>query len=305
MLDAPDGFDLDNADGDNDPYTGADNALGDALLTDGLNGSLITGIEDGSIGLLLSLTGIDSFTDDPDVQMSFHQLVDPACPTYPVYDAYALPPWVDAAPADVYSDSSQFIGCAAPAVFDDSVDPNNGIYNAGTVAVPTAPTIQMAGTSVTIGSSLGDLTMVRPRFEATVGNDGSYINSLTNGLLGGVLPADVLYRTGPVAGTNCSTALHAVLALIGQPDQEGLSGGGLDTFAFRNTGAFGLSCLFIGDTVIDDCTDGDTGANIANTSVDGDCVLDVRMDDGYSAALAVEAQEVHVVEQRDSTLYCP
>ena len=65
------------------------------------------------------------------------------------------------------------------------MDPTNGIYNAGTPFTPTAPTLQMAGTDVTIGSSLGDLTMVRPRFEATVLNDGAYVTGLADGLLGG------------------------------------------------------------------------------------------------------------------------
>jgi hypothetical protein len=298
------GFDLDNADGDNNIYTGIDNILGDPLLTGQLDPLLIDSLNDGSIRFLASFGDVDSLTDDPDIRIGFHSLVDPNCPSSPVYSSINPAPWITTPGTSVYSDSAQFPACVPPAEISDVDDPANGIYLSGTTAVPVGPTVQMSGTNIAIDAgTLGQLSFMRPRIEGTVLNDGTHITGLTGALLGGVLPADVLYRMP--GASNCPTALHAVLALIGQPDQEGLSGLGLDTINYTNNGAFGLNCLLFGGTVIDDCVDGDTGAVIPNTLVDGDCTLDSRIDDGYSAAMWIEAEEVLVTEQVDSTQYCP
>ena len=101
----------------------------------------------------------------------------------------------------------------------DSDDPANGIYPGGTPAVPSGPTLQLSGALVNIDAGgLGQLSFTNPRLEGTLSDNGARLESLTGGLLGGVTPAEVLYQVP--GALNCPTALHAVVALIGQPDQD-------------------------------------------------------------------------------------
>lgn len=167
----------------------------------------------------------------------------------------------------------------------------------------TGPTLQLAGASVDIDAgSLGVLTFSNPRLEGTLSDNGSRLDALTGGLLGGVVPAGVLYQMP--GAQNCPTALHAVLGLLGQPDQD-VNGSGLDTVNFTNSWLG--SCILIGTTTIDDCTDGETGNIIPNpgVGVDGDCSLDPAMEDGYSVAMDIEMAELLIVEERNANLYCP
>jgi hypothetical protein len=302
------GFDLDNADGDNNPYTGIDNVLGDGLLTATLNPVLETALADGSIALLVSFADINDPGDDPDVSLNMHGLVDPACPAAPVYDAGNPPPWIDAVPADVYSDSAAFPGCTPSSPLLESDAPaTNGIYANSSPGQPPAPVIVMEGPQVAIpAGALGVLDFFTPRMEATIVEDGTFVTAIRNGLIGGVVPAEVLYAVDISADTGglCPTALHAVLALVGGPDQDldPSPGVQLDSFGL-DIGGFGWApCLFDSVAIVE-CVDAETGAVIG--AVDGECVLDGRIEDGFSSSLNYTAEEVRVVEQRDSAAYCP
>jgi len=165
----------------------------------------------------------------------------------------------------------------------------------------------MEGSRVAIpAGALGVLDFYNARMEATLGNDGSFITSMTNGILGGVVPAEVLYAVDISAETNglCPTALHAVLALVGGPDQDLDASPGiqLDSFGISVSGFGWGPCLFDSVTIVS-CTDAETGAVI--NAVDGECVLDPRIEDGFSAAMNFSAAEIQVVEERDSAAYCP
>ena len=70
--------------------------------------------------------------------------------------------------------------------------------------------------------------------------NGVRIDGLNNGVLGGALPAALLYSL-PGTGGSCPTALHAVLDLAGQPDQD-VNGSGLDNF---NTSGGSFLCSFL------------------------------------------------------------
>jgi len=304
------GFDLDNADGDGDPYTGIDNVLGDGLLTGQLNPIIQDSLDDGSIALIVDVVDIDDLTDDPVVNMSMHELVDPACPAAPVYDAYNLPPWIGTPPAEVYSDRGAFAACVPPATLLESDDPaTNGIYPANSdPAQPPAPFIMLTGTTVPIPlGGLGALDFANPRIEASLTDDGTRITAMTNGLLGGVVPAEALWAvdTSDIL-PNCPTALHVVLGLLGQqPDQDlDPAPGGIDTVNYTCGGWCFIPCV-LNDITIDDCVDAETGAVIPDVAVDGDCTTDPRIGDGYSSALDFSAVEIHVVETRDRLGYCP
>jgi hypothetical protein len=111
----------------------------------------------------------------------------------------------------------------------------------------------------------------------------------------------------PGTGASCPTGLHAVLGLIGGPDQN-VAGPGLDSL---NSSIGFLPCV-LGSVSINSCFDADTGATIPNSDLDGDtvvengeCVLDPRMNDGYSAAVTFSAQKVLVRSQVSKTVFCP
>jgi hypothetical protein len=150
------------------------------------------------------------------------------------------------------------------------------------------------------------LAFTNARIEATVQNDGVEVTGLSSGMLGGVVPPAVLWAV-PGVGSLCPTGLHAVFGLIGAPDQN-VAGPGLDTL---NTSVGFLPCV-IGPVSINTCFDADTGATIPNSDLDGDgtvengeCVLDPRMNDGYSAAVTFSAQKVLLRSQVSKTVFCP
>ncbi len=282
------GFDLDNADGDNDIHTGVDNALGsNSLLANQLNSTLNTSINDGSILELITLTSLDDFANDPDVTMSLYGGVDPSCPPSP-----SPVPWTDPnnAPVDLYSDADTFNMCQPPVLIDDSNDAQNGVANG---------TLHMHADSLAIpAASLGNLALANATMEAHVDNDGTDVTKLSSGVMGGILPAKLLYQidtSGTIIGSNCPTALHAVLGLIGQPDQD-VDGGGIDTIDFS---AGSLPCI-ASPVTINGCYD-DGGTYIAGAA----CANDPRIGDGYSVGLTFEALQTHVVSQVSGQNYCP
>ena len=122
------------------------------------------------------------------------------------------------------------------------------------------------------------------------------------------MPLDVLWSIPVQPGGNCPTALHAVLALVGAPDQDA-DGGGIEPVSASCPGCT-IACLFSA-VVIDDCVD-ELGAVIPDSDLDGDtvvedgeCVLDPRMGDGYSAGVTFTARQVRVRTQVSETAYCP
>ena len=131
-------------------------------------------------------------------------------------------------------------------------------------------------------------------------------------MLGGIVPAGVLWQAPGVDA--CPTALHAVLALVGNMDQD-VAGGSLDGIDYSNAGGwFGLGCLdpFGGTTTINRCWDDETSTWVNDWDVNGDgiiaegeCSIDPSIEDGYSMAMNVSSHEAHVVQQESLTTYCP
>ena len=301
MVVGPDGFDLDNADGDDNPHTGVDNLLGsNPTLTGQVNPTLVDSINDGSQRLVISVTDLESFSSDPEVTVSTHGFVDPDCPASPTYSATNLPPWVATPPAEVFSDADELGSCSPAWVATDADDPDNGLYPTNSdPGQPPAPFLSAHSSQATVPFFDSQLSVAEPRFEATVENDGSRVTGLSNGRLGFVMPPAALLAVPGVGG--CPTMLHAVLCILGGPDID-VEGTGLDSI---NVTGCGFACVLFANAQIDSCTDGDTGATINDVATDGDCAFDPRMADGFSAGVEFDAVAIDVVQQVSSAAYCP
>lgn len=314
-LEARAGFDLDNADGDDNIYTGVDNEFNLGImyqfLIDMFVNNVINGyIESGSIIHVFTLgdldnvpfdgTGTPGYEDDPEIVVTGYVGTDPDCPANP-----SPVPWIDPAniPWSLYSDSDFFSGCDPLAMVDDTYDSANGIYPANTdPAQPPAPFIHVHAPWISINPTsgwVGSLEFYNVYIEGSVINDGSVITGIQDGEIGAILPASSLYSI-TVGSAQCPTALHAILAYVGQPDQDTEGNGTRDRINYTCSGFCGSACM--SDTVtITGCTDDETGEVIPGS----DCVLDPRIRDGYSAGFTFTALSVHITGQVSGATYCP
>ncbi|MDF1561510.1 MAG: MopE-related protein [Deltaproteobacteria bacterium] len=318
------GFDLD---GDGT----IDNRLGsNGTLRGEFNNILAGTLDDGSLMQVFTIAALDNvpysgtgtpgYQDDPDVVVSLYPTVDPACTTGPVYGAANPPPWIAGPwPVELYSDADAWdtATCVGGAQITDADDPANGIYptGGGQLANPAPPApylrahaSQLSLALVGVQTVLHDATI-----EATVVDDTAGISALTNGVLGGAVAARSLWGIpldGP--GGSCETALHAVRAVAGVPDID-IDGDGSMTISVSCAGGW-LACLVpCGGAIwsLGDCVD-EAGTVIPDSDLngdgvvsDGECLLDPRMDDGYSAGMTFTAQEVSVTRQVSASTYCP
>ncbi len=316
-LSAGAGFDLDNADGDDNIYTGVDNEFNLGVmyqfLIDLYVNNVINGyIEDGNILQVFTIGDLDNvpfegsgtpgYEEDPEIVVSGYGGVDPDCPANP-----SPVPWIDPAnaPWSLYSDSDFFSGCEPVFMATDADDTANGIYPANTdPAQPPAPYIHVHAPWMSIYPTsgwVGLLEFYDVYIEASVQNDGSVITAIQDGEIGAILPARSLYSivTG-APGSTCPTALHAILAFVGQPDQDTEGNGTRDTIDYHCSAFCSSACL--SETVtIDGCTDDETGEYIPGS----DCVLDPRINDGYSSGFTFSALRTHVTGQVSGSTYCP
>jgi len=307
------GFDLDGV-------PGVDNLLGaNAAAGSFLNPQLTTALQDGTLTEIMTLgdldnvpftgTGTPGYVADPDVTLSLYDAVGPACESTPVVP-WNSGPW----PTDLYGnvDSWDVGTCSGPVVVSDADDPANGIYGTGggqsASPAPAAPYLRMRAPLISVPFGATPLAFLDARVEATVDNDGVEVTGLSNGILGGVVPLDVLWNIPVQPGGNCPTALHAVLAFVGGPDQD-VDGGGVEPLT-ATCPFCSVPCLFNAVT-IDDCVD-ELGTVIPDSDLDGDsviedgeCVLDPRMGDGYSAGVTFTAKQVRVRTQVSASAYCP
>ncbi|NCG20666.1 MAG: hypothetical protein GWP91_16780 [Rhodobacterales bacterium] len=309
------GFDLDG-DGTIDNVLG-----GNGILAGELNTALSDALNDGSLAQALTLgdldnvpysgTGIAGYSDDPDAVLSMYDTVDPNClATLP-------PPWITGPwPVDLYSDSDDWdlVACTGPAIITDADNAANGIYPTGGGQLanppPAAPYLQQQTNVISLPFGDTTLDLYRGKLEATVTNDGTQIDGLINGVLGGALPGGTLWSL--VVGGDCPTALHAVLALGTNADID-LDGGGIEPMGVSCTGGF-FGCIipcFGASWTLDACVD-DTGTVIPDTDVngdglvgDGECYLDPRMADGFSAGIAFTADPINITSQVSDTTFCP
>lgn len=291
------GFDLDNADGDDNLYTGIDNAIGsNPLVAQVLNPYIQGTLDAGNAIQLVTLTNAPDLSDADEPTITFHPGVDPSCP-----GAESPVPWVSplepgAAPHQLFGDSTAFPMCVAPVQVTDAMFPDNGIYptpfDAGQ---PAGPLFYASVEGLVIPTGpLGDLDVQRGHIEATVDLDATgALRGLTDGRLGGILKAELLYGIDTSSLLpGCPTALHAVLAFSGHVDQD-IDGGGNDWIQFTLSGSQ-APCLVDAVTIVGCCDDGDC--------VDGfiagdDCALNDAIEDGYSAGLTFQAPAVTLSEQ--------
>ncbi len=295
-------FDLDDADGDGDLYTGADNFLGsNATLAGFLNTQILASVNDASISVALTFTGLDAPDDDGEVDMTIHEFVDPDCPSSPVYNLANPPPWLDSPPAEVYSDAGQFPGCVPDVVIEEQDDASNGIYPASLAdgVIPPPVLFQHAPTMAVDGGDFGLLTLNNGYIQGQLLHDGTHLTDLVDAYLGGIMSAADLYAIefdGP--GGLCPTVLHAVLPYVGQPDMD-LDGAGTDVVNPDYIDFF--PCAVMPVDILSCYDDGDPSQVITGD----DCALDPAIGDGYSTTFRFSAVEVHVVEQVDKATYCP
>ncbi len=288
------GFDLDDQDGDGDLTTGVDNVLGeDGVVAAALNNVIGDFLGTGSVIQLLTLGDVDDLSGDDSVSIAFHQGVDPQCPPQ------AAPvPWTDPAkpPQDLWSDSRSWSACSPDLLMDDS-----GIRAAASPALPTAPTLYGTAQRVSLPvGPLGVIDIARGHFEASIAlTTSGGLSGLTDGRLGGVIPAEVLYQIDTSSFfPGCPTALHAILAFVGHIDQDAEGDGGRDWVQFSLGGS--VPCIQHPVTIHGCCNDGDCDDFVAGA----DCALDDRIEDGYSAGFAFSANAVRVVGQADGASAC-
>lgn len=298
------GFDLDDADGDANRYTGVDNKVGQTALIRAVINPLIAGaINRGDIIELVNLDQIPDPSDAPSPVLSFFPGVDPACPR-----SDSPVPWVSGPPTTpVLSDAQAFAMCRPAVVISDSDDPANGIYPATfDAAQPDAPLLHVSADTVALPTGLGDLDVGRTHIEATVALAGSDadvpgVAGLVDGRLGGILSAATLFQLDTSASSSrCPTALHVMLGLAGHLDMDREDNGGLDFIQFTTAGG-NVPCINATVNIVGCCNDGDcTGGLISGPT----CVLDPAIGDGYSAAFSFAARRVSVVGQADAETYC-
>jgi cysteine-rich repeat protein len=297
-LDSTAGFDLDNADGDDNIYTGIDNRLGSNILINGqLNGILSDALADGSVMQLVTLGDLENMISDPEIVVTMYGAVDPACPPH------AAPvPWNNPAnaPFPLYSDADYFDQCIPAVMVTDADDPGNGIYPTNSDnAQPPAPYLHLFAPFMSVdGGTLGTFDLHNAYTEAHVANNGTEVTALSDGEIGGILPMQVLAMIdlSGTFGSNCPTALHAILGFVGGPDQDAEGNGDLDEVNFT---APGFPCLMDAVTITS-CVDDGTGTSIPGTN----CIFDPRIADGYSAGFTIAATYTHITNQVSRSTYC-
>ncbi|MFT7583089.1 MAG: cysteine-rich repeat protein, partial [Myxococcota bacterium] len=191
------GFDLDNADGDDDRYTGLENKFGESpLLRAVINPLIEAALRRGDVIQLINIGQVEDPTSADEVVLSFIPGVDPACPI-----SASPVPWLGGpATTAIYTDAQAFSMCRPAVVISDTDDSANGIYQATfNAAQPSAPLLFMSAFTVALPTGLGDLDVARTHIEATVeiaANDAVVpgIAGLTDGRLGGIISAATLYR---------------------------------------------------------------------------------------------------------------
>lgn len=304
-LNASRGFDLDDADGDDDRYTGVDNMLGsNPAIVSQLNAAITPAIMSGQVIQLVTLAGLDDPTGDDDVDLVFHPGVEPACPPNDPPAWFSETGGGGPLPA-VYSDSGAFEQCVPPLTIGDADDPDNGIY-AATFSrwQGPAPLLYMSAASIALPTGvLGTIDVARSHLEATVQSEAGTLIGLREGELGGVIAAGVLSRIDLTGyfGQRCPTGLHGVLALLGQPDQDADGGGGIDFIQYTLDGS-GTPCLDATVRIVACC---DEGSCDGDSRIEGaDCVTNPRIRDGYSAGFTFDARAVTVTGQVDGDAYC-
>ncbi len=316
QIDSVVAYDLDNLDEDDNIYTGVDNVMAsstalNALLNPQMEGS----VDNGFLIQMMTVTDLDNvpyngtgtpgYESDPEITVVLFAGVDPDCPANrdPV-------PWLDEskAPMDFYSNSDYFgmpesVDCRPSVLIGEEHDSTNGIYPTNSdSAQPDAPYVHLHKETIVVDTGmLGMLEMKNAYVEGTLLNNGREITALTDGRIAGIVPASFLaavdLSTQPFIGANCPTALHAILAFVGDIDQEAEfeQGVAIDTIVFEGGGGFCMSPL-----VIDHCVDGETLDIIAGP----ECYTDPRIGDGFSAGFAVEAIYARIVEQVSGAVYC-
>ncbi len=293
------GFDLDNADGDDNIYTGIDNAIGaNPLVAQVLNPYIQGTLNSGNAIQLVTITNAPDLTDASEPTLTFHPGVDPSCPESPSPVPWVSPLETDADPHPIFGDATAFPGCIAPVQVTDTTFPANGIFpEPFAEGQPEGPLLFASVEGLVIPTGvLGDLDVQRGHIEATLSlDDTGQLRGLDDGRLGGILKAELLYGIDTSALLpGCPTALHAVLAFAGHIDQD-IDGAGADWIQFTLAGTQ-APCIVDAVTIVGCCNDGDC--------VDGfisgeDCALDDAIEDGYSAGLSFHAPAVHVQEQVD------